>query len=135
MGHASMSMFTAFSLSFRNLLTKRFRTILIAFAGSIGIIGIARIAAHSSGVDDDIYQQEAKMAYQSPFLVETLNTDVSAVLSDLNGNLAESGQEKVEVIGFLKKLFAMPVPWHTYAAANHPQIGRLPNGRLHNKNF
>ena len=75
------------------------------------------------------------MAYQSPFLVETLNTDVSAVLSDLNGNLAESGQEKVEVIGFLKKLFAMPVPWHTYAAANHPQIGRLPNGRLHNKNF
>lgn len=107
MGHASMNMFTALSLSFHNLWTKRSRTLLTAFAGSIGIIGIALIAALSSGVDDYIYQQEAKMAYQYPLLVETLNMDVSSMLSDLNGNLAESGQDQVEVIGFLEKLFAM----------------------------
>lgn len=102
-----MNMFTALSLSFHNLWTKRSRTLLTAFAGSIGIIGIALIAALSSGVDDYIYQQEAKMAYQYPLLVETLNMDVSSMLSDLNGNLAESGQDQVEVIGFLEKLFAM----------------------------
>lgn len=107
MGHASMNVFTALSLSFHNLWTKRSRTLLTAFAGSIGIIGIALIAALSSGVDDYIYNQEAKMAYQYPLLVETLNMDVSSMLSDLNGGLTESGQDQVKVVGFLEKLFAM----------------------------
>ncbi|MGN0315601.1 MAG: hypothetical protein ACI4EG_12565 [Fusicatenibacter sp.] len=47
------------------------------------------------------------MAYQYPLLVETLNMDVSSMLSDLNGNRLESGHEKVEVVGFLEKLFTM----------------------------
>ena len=60
-----------------------------------------------SKADDYIYQQEAKMAYKYLLLVETLNMDVSSMLSDLNGDLTESGQDQVEVIGFLKKLFAI----------------------------
>ena len=48
-GHSAMSIFTAFGLSFNNLLTKNARTLLTAFAGSIGIIGIALILALSTG--------------------------------------------------------------------------------------
>ena len=58
LGKSSMSMFTAFSLSLNNLLTKKGRTILTSFAGSIGIIGIALILAISTGVQDYIDKVE-----------------------------------------------------------------------------
>lgn len=107
MGHSSMNILTALSLSFHNLWTKRSRTLLTAFAGSIGIIGIALIAALSSGVDQYIGNQEANMAYQYPLMVETLNMDISSVLSDLSGELTESEDGHVKIIGFLERLFAM----------------------------
>ena len=52
LGHSSMSPLTALSLSFNNLLTKKTRTLLTAFAGSIGIIGIALILSLSAGVSN-----------------------------------------------------------------------------------
>ena len=58
MGKASMSFLTALSLSFNNLRTKKARTFLTAFAGSIGIIGIALILSLSTGVNDYIEQVE-----------------------------------------------------------------------------
>ena len=58
MGKASMSLLTALSLSFNNLKTKKARTILTSFAGSIGIIGIALILSLSSGVNDYIKDVE-----------------------------------------------------------------------------
>lgn len=58
MGHASMSLLTALSLSFNNLLTKKARTLLTAFAGSIGIIGIALILSLSNGVSRYISDTE-----------------------------------------------------------------------------
>ena len=107
MGHASMGVMTALSLSFHNLWTKRKRTFLTSFAGSIGIIGIALIAALSTGVNDYIYRQEANMAYQYPLLVETLNMDITSVLTDLSGELLGQDNGHVEVVGFLQKMFAM----------------------------
>ena len=74
-GRASMSFFTALSLSFKNLLTKKARTILTSFAGSIGIIGIAMILALSTGVNNYIYdiQKETMTSYPITMQAETLD--------------------------------------------------------------
>ncbi|MFI3142285.1 MAG: ABC transporter ATP-binding protein/permease [Clostridia bacterium] len=82
---ASMSFVTAFSLSLRNLATKKFRTFLTAFAGSIGIIGIALVLALSTGIQDyvDKVQTDALLAY--PMSVETESMDVSGLMESLTG--------------------------------------------------
>ncbi len=77
----SMSFFTALSLSLNNLMTKKGRTILTAFAGSIGIIGIALILSLSNGVQvyiDDI-QRNTLASY--PLVIDQSSTDMSAFFS------------------------------------------------------
>lgn len=73
----SLSFFTALSLSFNNLLTKKTRTILTAFAGSIGIIGIALILSLSNGVDKFIEESQKKALKSYPIEIEeqSLNLD------------------------------------------------------------
>ncbi len=70
LGKASMSFFTALALSFNNLWTKKARTILVAFAGSIGIIGIALILSMSNGVNTYIDRIEAQTLSQYPLSIE-----------------------------------------------------------------
>lgn len=70
LGKASMNFFTALALSFNNLLTKKTRTILVAFAGSIGIIGIALIMSLSNGVNKYIDDTEKKTLSQYPIQIE-----------------------------------------------------------------
>ena len=70
LGKASMSFFTALALSFNNLWTKKARTILVAFAGSIGIIGIALILSISNGVNTYIDRIEAQTLSQYPLSIE-----------------------------------------------------------------
>lgn len=106
MGRTSMNLRTALSLSFHNLWTKRSRTFLTAFAGSIGIIGIALIASLSTGVDDYIINKEANMSYQYPLLVETLNMDIPSMLSELSGPYSTQDNDYVGVLGFLERLFS-----------------------------
>ena len=91
-GKKSMSFFTALSLSFNNLMTKRGRTFLTSFAGSIGIIGIALILAVSTGVNAYItsIQRDTLSAYPISILEE--NTDLSSLL----GNAAQKNENKVE---------------------------------------
>ena len=69
MGKSSMSFLTALSLSFNNLKTKKARTLLTSFAGSIGIIGIALILSLSTGVNDYIQQIEEETLSEYPLQI------------------------------------------------------------------
>ena len=76
----SMSFFTALSLSFNNLLTKKGRTFMTSFAGSIGIIGIALILALSSGVNLYIKRVEAETLSSYPLVIESASMDMSSLM-------------------------------------------------------
>ena len=79
----SMSFFTALSLSLNNLMTKKGRTILTAFAGSIGIIGIALILSLSSGVQNYIKKVEEDTLSEYPLTIVKESVDTSAMLTAL----------------------------------------------------
>lgn len=78
----SMSFKTALGLSMNNLLTKKGRTVLTAFAGSIGIIGIALILSLSNGVENYIAKIEEDTLSSYPITIEKESIDYSSVLSD-----------------------------------------------------
>lgn len=78
----SMSFFTALSLSLKNLLTKKTRTLLVAFAGSIGIIGIATILAISSGFKGYIKGVEEDTLSTYPIVIENQVMDMTAALKE-----------------------------------------------------
>jgi len=88
----SMSFFTALSLSLNNLMTKKGRTLLTSFAGSIGIIGIALILALSTGVNNYItdVQQETLSSY--PISIYSEETDVSGLISSIMGISQNAGE-------------------------------------------
>ena len=79
-GYASMSALTAFSLSLSNLMTKKGRTILTAFAGSIGIIGIALILSISTGINNYIADVEQDTLSSYPLSLQAQTIDMSAMM-------------------------------------------------------
>ncbi len=81
--HTSMSFATSLILSFNNLLTKKGRTFLTAFAGSIGIIGIALILSLSNGVSKFVSNMEKESIEDYPIAIERVNYDVFASISTL----------------------------------------------------
>ena len=81
MGRASMSFFTALSLSFNNLRTKKGRTILTAFAGSIGIIGIALILSLSTGFQKYIDKIQADTLSNYPLSIQSETADIVAAMA------------------------------------------------------
>lgn len=90
----SMSFFTALSLSLNNLMTKKTRTILTSFAGSIGIIGIALILALSTGIQayiDDV-QEETLASY--PITINSSETDLGRLLTSLSENSEKNKHDK-----------------------------------------
>ncbi len=91
-GKKRMSFFTALSLSFNNLMTKRARTILTSFAGSIGIIGIALILAVSTGVNAYIASVQRDTLSSYPISILKEETDIAAML----GAGADSAEGKTE---------------------------------------
>ena len=87
-----MSFFTALSLSLKNLLTKKARTILVAVAGSIGIIGIALISAVSTGFQNYIDHIEETTLTSYPLIISKESADITGMLLSLTGG-AETGTE------------------------------------------
>lgn len=90
----SMSFLTALSLSLNNLMTKKARTFLTAFAGSIGIIGIALILSLSNGVNAYIARVEEETLSSYPITIEQAGMDVSQLVSDLMGKNEPSGDRE-----------------------------------------
>ena len=85
-GHASMSALTALSLSLSNLMTKKGRTILTAFAGSIGIIGIALILSISTGINNYIDDVEKDTLSSYPISLQSQTIDMGAMLGAMKPN-------------------------------------------------
>ncbi len=79
----SMSFFTALSLSLNNLMTKKGRTFMISFAGSIGIIGIALILSVSTGVQNYIDRVQEDTLSSYPITIEAESADMGAMISAL----------------------------------------------------
>lgn len=90
----SMSFLTALSLSLNNLMTKKARTFLTAFAGSIGIIGIALILSLSNGVNAYIARVEEETLSSYPITIEQAGMDVSQLVSDLMGKNEPGGDRE-----------------------------------------
>lgn len=93
MGKSSMSFLTALSLSFNNLRTKKGRTILTAFAGSIGIIGIALILSLSSGVNTYIEKVQKDTMTSYPITIEATTLDIATLLEMDDDSRSGSGED------------------------------------------
>ena len=93
MGKTSMSFLTALTLSLNNLRTKKARTILTSFAGSIGIIGIALILALSSGINAyiDTVQKDTLSTY--PVSIESESVDMNAMMAAMMSQNTQDGVE------------------------------------------
>lgn len=117
----SMSFVTALGLSARNLMTKKGRTVMTAFAGSIGIIGIAAILALSNGVNDYIKKVEEDTLSSYPLTISKQDYDLSSMMggqgatddevsegedsSDATGG-KDKGTDKIPVVTAVKDMFA-----------------------------
>lgn len=107
LGKSSMSILTAFSLSMNNLLTKKARTLLTSFAGSIGIIGIALILALSTGFQNyiDKIQEDTLTSYPLTLTSETADV-TSALLSMATKSGEETDSNKVEERQYISTMFS-----------------------------
>lgn len=86
----SMSYFMSLSLSFKNILTKKARTILVAFAGSIGIIGIALVLAISSGFSTYVNKMQEDTLSTYPITIESKSVDFTSIITDMFLNKDEN---------------------------------------------
>ncbi len=89
-GRTSMKFFTALRLSLNNLMTKKGRTLLTSFAGSIGIIGIALILAISTGVQNYINKVEEDTLSSYPITIQETSIDMSAMMASMMGTESSS---------------------------------------------
>ena len=102
-----LSFKTALSLSLNNLMTKKGRTILTAFAGSVGIIGIALILSLANGINSFIDKTEEETLSSYPLVIEKESVDMSAFMQTLTGNKKEEEYKdnKIHSINIMGDMF------------------------------
>ena len=103
----SMNFKTALSLSLNNLMTKKGRTFLTAFAGSIGIIGIALILSLSNGINLYINRTEEETLSSYPLRIEKDSVDMSSMLQTLSGNKKDTkhDDDKIHSVNIMGDMF------------------------------
>lgn len=115
MGKSSMSFMTALSLSFNNLKTKKARTLLTSFAGSIGIIGIALILSLSTGVNKYIQNVEEETLSEYPLQIQSTGFDITSMMVSNGSDMAGSSKSddkvkkddnKVKVVQLVTNMFS-----------------------------
>lgn len=106
MGKTSMSWLTALALSFNNLKTKKGRTLLTAFAGSIGIIGIAAILSLSNGVNNYIKNIEEETLSEYPVQIQSSGFDMSAMLTEPTSESGEETNGDMATVNMLTTMFS-----------------------------
>ena len=108
MGKASMSLLTALSLSFNNLWTKKARTLLTSFAGSIGIIGIALILSLSNGVNTYIHSIEEDTLSEYPLQIQSSGMNFSSMMETEQNDQTKGNDDQVgvsqRITGMLSKV-------------------------------
>lgn len=107
MGKSSMSFLTALSLSFNNLRTKKARTLLTSFAGSIGIIGIALILSLSTGANTYIQSVEEETLSEYPLQIQSTGFDISSLMVS-NGGPGKSKEDSgdIHVVQMVTDMFS-----------------------------
>ena len=103
----SMSLFTAFGLSLKNLFTKKGRTLLTSFAGSIGIIGIALIYAVSNGMTTYINTVQEDTLSSYPITLESQTIDLGSLMETFIGTAQSSGQHELDAVYQKRMLYDM----------------------------
>ena len=93
-GKTSMSFFTALSLSLNNLMTKKARTLLTSFAGSIGIIGIALILSLQTGIQAYISRMQEDTLSSYPITIEAESVDMTSLISSIRGSRSDGDLER-----------------------------------------
>ncbi len=105
MGKTSMSWFTSLALSFNNLKTKKGRTLLTSFAGSIGIIGIALILSLSNGVNTYIKEIEEDTLSEYPLQIQSTGFDITSMMVDTSTS-SKHDEDEVGTIEMVTNMFS-----------------------------
>ena len=133
LGKASMSFLTALALSFNNLWTKKTRTILVAFAGSIGIIGIALILSLSNGINTYIDRIEAQTLSQYPLSIERSSVSFMSMMMVSTDTWEPAKEGEVTEVPSVSQILSTVrtndlIALKTYFDTEKPEIYDLTNG-------
>ena len=133
LGKASMGFLTALALSFNNLRTKKTRTILVAFAGSIGIIGIALILSLSNGVNEYINRTEQQTLSQYPLTIERSSISFMSMMMVQTETWEPAAEGEITEVPSVGQLLSTVqtndlISLREYFDTERPEIYELSNG-------